>query len=98
MMAVNKTKLLLWGFYAICALLVLAELVVERNVYHPWEGLFGFYAWFSFAGCVVLVLLAKLLGRLVRRREDYYEQPGHYTLLEKTAIANTKDVGGEEQI
>jgi hypothetical protein len=44
-------------------------------VSHPWEGFFGFYALYGFVACVLLVLLAKEMRKLVMRDEDYYEQP-----------------------
>ena len=35
---------------------------------------FGFYAWFGFAACVVLVVAALALGKLVKRKDDYYDR------------------------
>ena len=65
-------------FYAACALLVALELVVHRHAGHPWEGVFAFYAGYGFAACVVLVLAAKKLRRVLMRREGYYEaDPRH---------------------
>lgn len=65
-----------WTFrllYAACAVLLLADFVINRHVVHPWEGLPGFYAVYGFVGIVVLVLLAKQLRRVVMRDEDYYD-------------------------
>lgn len=56
-----------------CVLLVLADLAIHRHVINPLESLFGFYAFFGFIACVVLVLLAKEMRKLLMRSEDYYE-------------------------
>ena len=37
------------------------------------EGWFGFYAFYGFASCVVLVVVAKELRKILMRREDYYD-------------------------
>ena len=62
------------GLVIACLLLLGLDLVLHRHVEHPWEGMFGFYALYGFVACVLLVLLAKELRKLLRRREDYYEK------------------------
>ena len=69
----RNVKRLLWGFYAVCAVLFLVDFVHHRHVVHAWEGLFGFYALYGFVACVVLVLIAKEMRKLVMRDEDYYD-------------------------
>ena len=69
----DNVKLLLRVFYAICAALVLVEFVYHRHTVHPWENLWGFYAGYGFVACVLLVLVAKELRKLVMRDEDYYD-------------------------
>ena len=59
--------------YVLCALSVLAELLVHRHIDHPWETLFGFYALYGFVACVVLVLVATQLRKVIMRGEDYYD-------------------------
>ncbi len=49
-----------------------AELLIERKPYFFLDG-FGFFAWYGFAGCAVLILLAKLLGFFIRRGDRYYK-------------------------
>ena len=61
----------------ICVVLVGVELVFHRHLAHPWEALFGFYALYGFVACVLLVLLAAEMRKLVMRDEDSYEpKPG----------------------
>jgi len=59
-------------FYALCAGLLLLDLVYHRHATLGWEDHFGFYAIFGFVSCVVLVLVAKQLRKILMRGEDYY--------------------------
>ncbi len=70
----RNVKRVIHALYAICALSVIAEFFVHRHVDHPWETVFGFYAIYGFAACVVLVLIAKELRKLIMRKEDYYDE------------------------
>jgi hypothetical protein len=56
------------------ALLVLADLVVNRHGEAGFDGWFGFYGFYGFVACVALVLAAKLLRRAVMRPEGYYDR------------------------
>jgi hypothetical protein len=61
------------GFYGLCALLLLVDLFIPRHGTFAIEHLFGFYAFFGFVACVVLVLVAKQLRRVLMRPEGYYD-------------------------
>ena len=50
-----------------------ADIVYHRHVVHPFEALWGFYAIYGFVACVVLVLLAKEMRKILMRDEDYYD-------------------------
>nr|CRH06382.1 conserved protein of unknown function [Candidatus Magnetococcus massalia] len=69
----ENIRLILRIFYVMCTILVLAEFVIHRHVYHAWENLFGFHALFGFVACVVLVLVAREMRKVVMRDEDYYD-------------------------
>lgn len=58
--------------YLICIGLLAADWLVDRHVAHAVESLFGFYALYGFVSCWMLVIVAKQLRRMVKRREDYY--------------------------
>lgn len=64
---------LLRGFYVICILLFILDFILHRHVSHSWEGLTGFYAVFGFVACVTLVLVARQMRRILRRKEEYYD-------------------------
>jgi hypothetical protein len=69
-----NVRRVLRALVAVCALLFLADFVVHRHVQHPWEHLWGFYAIYGFVACVILVLVAKEMRKVVMRDEDYYER------------------------
>lgn len=61
-------------FYVVCGLLVLADFIAHRHIYHDWEKIPAFYAIYGFVGCVVLVLIAKEMRKVLMRGEDYYDE------------------------
>lgn len=68
------TVRLLWRvFIVILALTVLAQLVIKVKGYFGLDSWFGFAAVFGFLACVAMVLLAKLLGTVLKRDEHYYD-------------------------
>lgn len=70
----NNVKWILWIFYASCALLVLFDFIVHRHIYVEFEKIPTFYALYGFVACVLLVLAAKVLRRLIMRDEEYYDK------------------------
>ncbi|MNC99811.1 hypothetical protein D3C83_182230 [compost metagenome] len=40
---------------------------------HGWEGVWGFYPAYGFAGCVLLVVVAKWMRTFLMRDENYYD-------------------------
>jgi len=72
----HNVRRLLYALYSVCALLLGVEFLYHRHALHPWDGWPGFYAGYGFFGCVLLVLVAKLLRRFLKRPENYYgEEP-----------------------
>tara|TARA_R110001592_G_C12607650_1_gene696530 strand:- start:268 stop:522 length:255 start_codon:yes stop_codon:yes gene_type:complete len=61
-------------FYVICGLLVIADFIVHRHIYHSWENVPGFYAIYGFVGCSLLVFIAKWMRTFLMREEDYYDE------------------------
>ena len=59
---------------AVLSLTVVADFLVARHSVFGPDGTFGFSAWFGFASCVVLVAGSLGLGKLLKRRDDYYER------------------------
>lgn len=57
---------------AVMAASVVLEFVFPRSFHFAFEHV-GFAAWFGFAACFGLVLVAFGLGAFVKRRDDYYD-------------------------
>ena len=69
----ENVRRLLRIFYAACALLVGLDFVIHRHVEHPWEVVPAFYAIYGFVACVLLVLIAKQMRKVLMREENYYD-------------------------
>ncbi len=62
------------GFYIVLALLVLPDFFMHKHsLFSPVETWPGFYAFFGFVACVVIILVSKLFGFALKVREDYYD-------------------------
>jgi hypothetical protein len=65
-----------WHWIAL-GLLTAASAVAEfmgEPKHGPWGNIPAFWAIFGFAGCVVIIIASKAIGkRLLQRREDYYD-------------------------
>ena len=60
--------------YACCAVLLAVDFVHHRHVIHDWENLWGFYAFYGFIACWLLVEIAKVMRMVLMRPPDYYEK------------------------
>lgn len=70
-----ETIKLLWRiFIVVLVALVLAQAFVYVKGYFGVDGWFGFGAVFGFLSCLAMVLVAKGLGYVLKRPEDYYER------------------------
>ena len=68
------TITLLWRVFAVVlAATVLAQIVIGVKGYFGVDGWFAFGAVFGFLSCLAMVLVAKGLGFVLKRGEDYYE-------------------------
>lgn len=70
----KNVKLVIRGLIMVCAIMALLDLVIHRHVDHEWEAMFAFYPVYGFVSCVMLVLAAKQLRKVVMRAEDYYDE------------------------
>jgi hypothetical protein len=71
-----------WGLLVLSAILVLLEPALEamtdgdhhfRHAYFSIDAFTAFHAWWGFGAFTLMVLAGWPLGRLMRRREDYYD-------------------------
>jgi len=64
----------LWiGFAVLLAATVLAQALLPVKGYFGVDSWFGFAAVFGFLSCVALVIVARILGTLLKRDERYYD-------------------------
>ena len=65
----------LWiAFIAVLAVTVAAGFAVDLHPHFDFERLPAFAAFFGFLACVALVFGSKLLGVMLKRRDDYYDR------------------------
>jgi bacteriorhodopsin len=69
----NVTRLLR-VFYFICFVLIAIEFWIHRHTEHVLETIFGFYGLYGFIACVILVLIATQMRKLLMRSENFYEE------------------------
>ncbi|HET7276220.1 MAG TPA: hypothetical protein VFI91_13710 [Longimicrobiaceae bacterium] len=68
------TVRILWIVFAVVLILtVIPDFFIEKHASFPIENIFGFYAWFGFLTCVGMVLFAKGMSLLVKRKDTYYD-------------------------
>ena len=65
-------RMLWWIFSVVLAVLVGLQLVIKVKGYFGVDDWFGFGAAFGFLSCLAMVLVAKALGVLLKRPQDYY--------------------------
>ena len=67
---VNK---IVWALVAMCTASVLADFFYHKHTHYGFQGYVGFDAFYGFVSCVLLVLAAKQLRKILMRDEDYYD-------------------------
>jgi len=66
---------LLWKLFAVVlALTVVAQFFIKVKGYFGVDGWLGFAPIFGFVACLLMVLVAKALGLMLKRDEDYYKE------------------------
>jgi hypothetical protein len=71
-----STIRLLWRVFAVVlAVAVAAQLLFKVKGYFTLDGWLGFGAVYGFLACVAMVLVAKVLGWVLKRDENYYAEP-----------------------
>ncbi|KPK70797.1 MAG: hypothetical protein AMJ84_07335 [Acidithiobacillales bacterium SM23_46] len=70
----RSTIRLLWiAFATVLAATVAAETIGDLHGHFGVDASPGFSAWFGFGACVAMILLAKLLGLILKRPDGYYD-------------------------
>jgi hypothetical protein len=74
----RNVRKLIKVFFASCVLLIAVDLFFHRHSSFSddiflFESYFGFYGIYGFVACVLLVIVAKELRKVLMRKEDYYD-------------------------
>jgi len=67
-------------FYACCAILIGLEFIIHRHSYTDIEKIPLFYVLFGIAISLVILLISRLLGVIVPRHQDYYDDINNYDI------------------
>lgn len=73
----NRRKLWI-AQYVVLALALVPEFFVHHHPHFEEQGIhidasWGFYGWYGFITCAAMVVVAKLLGFLLKRKDTYYD-------------------------
>ena len=60
-------------FSVILALTVAGQILIYVKGYFTVDSWFGFGAAFGFGSCVIMILVAKVLGMFLKRKDTYYQ-------------------------
>ncbi len=93
----NVRRLIQW-FLGSCVFMLLLDAVVHRHESFEHglfaiEGWFGFFAIYGFVACVLLVLVAKQMRKVLMRPEDYYEARFHDPEAQEKVAEGRTDEG-----
>ena len=66
-------RLLWWILWIVLALTVAAHFVIKVKGYFGIDAWYGFGAVFGFLCCLLMVVIARGLGFLLKRDENYYQ-------------------------
>lgn len=70
-----RTQYILWGLFifALVAVVLMQLVVAPPPGYFKYDEAIWFYPLYGFASSLALILIPKLLGFLLKRRETYWE-------------------------
>lgn len=54
-------------------LVTVADVAGVSHPHFAIDGTFGFYSWYGFASCVAMVAAAKIIGVVLKRKDNYYD-------------------------
>ena len=60
-------------FVAVLAVLAVGDVFIYGDPYFGLDVTFAFYAWYGFLICVGMILFAKAMGVLLKRKDTYYD-------------------------
>jgi hypothetical protein len=74
-LARQRTIRLFWiGFFVLLGVVFAADFLIKHHAYFGLDGIPGFKAVFGFAAVVAMIVAARVLGGLLQRPDDYYDE------------------------
>jgi len=70
----KHVKRFLLVFYGCLLALLCIDPFIHKHGEFPWEDAPEFFAAYGFVSCVLLIFVARILRRLVKRDENYYDK------------------------
>lgn len=64
---------LTWLAVALLAVVALLDFAIEPYAAFGFDGTVFFYSWYGFAVCVAMVVVARLAGIFLKRKDSYYD-------------------------
>ena len=65
---------ILWVLlYGVCLLTLVPDLFIHRHPHFAYDDYFGFFALLGFVACALLIIAAKGIGLMLKKKEDYYD-------------------------
>ncbi|MDI6753494.1 MAG: hypothetical protein QME78_03770 [Thermodesulfobacteriota bacterium] len=62
-----------WILFGVCLLLLVLDFFVPKHGEFYWKKAPNFFAGYGFISCVSLIFIAKLLRKILKRDEGYYD-------------------------
>lgn len=69
----KNVKRVVYALFTVCAISALLDFVIPRHEGLHFAETYLFHCIYGFVACVILVLVAKELRKMVMRSEDYYD-------------------------
>jgi len=69
----KNVQRLLFIFYGSLVVLLIIDFFIHKHADFPWEAATNFFAVYGFVSCVALIFIAKILRKIVKRKENYYD-------------------------
>ena len=70
----SKVKRIIQVLLLICTAVVVADFFYDKHGHYGVEKIVGFHALYGFVSCVLLVIVATAMRKVVMRDEDWYDR------------------------
>jgi hypothetical protein len=63
-----------WILFGVCLFLLLLDFFIPKHGHFYWENAPNFFASYGFISCVSLIFIARVLRKILKKNEDYYDR------------------------